>query len=244
MNTNTSPQDLKQEVLEKIQSGEVSMKSRRYFMLKVIYTVALTVLTAISLFILVSFLLFSLRVSGQFFLLGFGFRGLEAFVLLFPWWAFLVTAILLFVLERILVTFRFAYHSPFIYLFLSSVLAVAVVSYIINATSFHGSLLDRAHKKNLPVVGGYYQNSSAVRHDRGLFRGVIVSIGDNFIVIDDDDDIRGMPDLIRIQVPDNMSMVGLFDIGDRVYIGGDIASGSVRAYGIRKIIPSPTGQMK
>src|SRR4051812_38105080 len=119
MNEDTQQQNtVKDSILEKIKAGEVSMRPRSYFVLK---SIILGILAIIGIFVsslLLSFIFFSLHVSGRLFLLGFGGRGIEAFILLFPWKLFLIDLIIVFVLQSLIKQFRFGYKFCLACLFL------------------------------------------------------------------------------------------------------------------------------
>ncbi len=70
MNENNN---IKLQVLDKIQSGDISMRPKYYFFLKVAAVTLVSFLVLIISSFLVSFVVFSIVQSGRLFLLGFGF---------------------------------------------------------------------------------------------------------------------------------------------------------------------------
>ena len=118
---NTSQNNsLKNKVLGKIQAGEIHMKSKSYFVLRVILTIFVVLLILIISGLIISFILFSLKTSGRLFLLDFGMRGVMGFAFGFPWLLLFVDIVLLVILDYMLKSFRFGYHSPVVYLFLGT----------------------------------------------------------------------------------------------------------------------------
>jgi hypothetical protein len=73
------------EILQKIKSDDVKMRPRVYFTIKLIILAIISIITLITTVFLFSFVLFSVRASGEMLLLGFGYRGVVIFLSLFPW---------------------------------------------------------------------------------------------------------------------------------------------------------------
>ena len=104
--------DIKAKVLEKINRGDVHRRPRAYFVAQITVVIALlAVAFALSVFVL-SFVIFSVRESGQQFLLGFGQRGIVTFFALFPWIAFVLDILLLVAIEWLSRYFKFGYRLP------------------------------------------------------------------------------------------------------------------------------------
>jgi hypothetical protein len=227
--------NLTRQVLDKIETGEVSMKSKSYFTLKTVAVVFLTFLIACTLTLLISFVFFSLEMSEQLSLLGFGFRGVGLFIMLFPWWIFLLNAVLLLILERLLIQFRFAYAYPLVYVFLGTVCVVTVLGYAVTYTPLHQSLLERAQEKRLPVVGSYYEHARDLPPGKGVYRGQVLAIEGNTFII-------GIIDLntasatYRVVGGEGVDIDDFLDPGDVVFVAGNMNRGSIEAYGIKKVI--------
>ncbi|MES2213432.1 MAG: hypothetical protein V4473_01155 [Patescibacteria group bacterium] len=233
MNDTHTQENLKQKVLEKIEAGEVSMRPKIYFIFSVIISVLLMVLILITSIFLISYTLFSLSISGRLFLLGFGWRGVFVFIVLFPWVVFLVDIVLVTILGLLLKRFRFGYHSPTIFLFAGTAICIVVVSYVVNtATPIHGRIMNRAEHNALPVVGGFYTGLRHPHEDRGVFEGVVREIEDNTFMMHPDTDEESR--LIRVITPTSTQVSLFITIGDHVFVAGDIVNGEIHAYGIKK----------
>ncbi len=236
-NEKTENNKIAESVLKKIEIGEVKMKSRRYFLFKVGLLLALIFLTFLTSVTLVSYLLFSLKTGGYLFLLGFGTKGIYKFLLVLPWFLLCFNALLLFFLDYLLKRFRFGYNSPLIYLFLGTLFLVTIFSYLINFTSIHRAVMHRAMEERLPIGNHFYKNIRMSHKNKGIIRGEVVSIGEDFITIrhmkyDRD---GGLEEKIFIQNGANLD--SFIEIGDEVFIAGDIASGTqMSAYGVRRIL--------
>ena len=238
----TDTKKITQSVLDRIRSGEVSMRSKGYFMLRaalLIVVAGLTFLVAIS---LAAFISFDLRISGHESLLGFGSRGLSTFLALFPWPLAVVGIGLVLLLSKLLQEFRLGYRRSFALLLLAFALAAALIGLLVDrATPFEDDLFERAEQGALPAfVGDAYSREHRIApHEKGVFRGRIASIGDiSFSMTYDDFD--GDEDEERtwtVILPPGFSTSTLI-IGARAYVAGDADEGVIRAYGIR-ILPEP-----
>jgi lysylphosphatidylglycerol synthetase-like protein (DUF2156 family) len=144
METEKLQNDIKNQILEKIKSGEVNMKPKYYFILKLV-ALALTVfLTFILSTMLVSYVIFSIKISGQVFLLGFGAKGLYHFFIALPWFILFLDLVLIFFLDWLLKSFKFGYNSSVMFLFVVTLVSITVLASLINSTSFHRDMMIRA----------------------------------------------------------------------------------------------------
>src|SRR5580698_7616507 len=107
MNNESPNNEIETTLLEKIKANQVHMKSKSYFMVKAILFMVLLVLTLIMSALVLSYIIFSLSVSGHLFLLGYGAQGIGAFLTLFPWLLLIIDLLFIFLLDRFLRYFRF-----------------------------------------------------------------------------------------------------------------------------------------
>lgn len=235
--------DLKENVLQEIRSGKLHMKPRYYFLLQVIILIAIAATIFILAALLLSFLLFSIKVSGNLFLLGFGLKGFEAFFMLFPWKTFAIFTALLIILEAVIKKFKFGYRSPLIYL-IAGILGLIIASGIVIAfTSFHRTLFERAREHRLPVVGNYYVHVKRVPRERGILRGTVISIDKNIFVVKSDDNQSDKDDAPKelykkVVMPLDFDVSEILRVGDKVFVAATTTRGDINAYGIKKILPS------
>lgn len=230
--------NIEEAVLRRIEQDCVKIKPKSYFVIKAV----LLALCVFSIFvlsvILVSFIIFSLNTRGDLFLLGFGKRGIVKFILLFPWFLLSIDALLIVLLDYLVRRFRFGYHSPIIYLFLATLVFVTTFSYLINFTSLHSQLSDLARSRHIPFAESMYGDINKSRHGEGIFRGIVSSVGDNYIVLKHSN-FDGPDTELKIMVPADLNPKSFVHPGEEIYIAGDIASGTViLPYGMRKIVNS------
>ena len=240
MSENNNPQKniadgAKEGVLAKIRAGELHMTPRSHFVVRVILLAVVAAATLITSVVLMSFMLFSLRVSGQLLLLGFGWQGVRAFLFMFPWPLLLIEAGLLWALERLLRHFKFGYRSPLIYLLLATAAITLVGGYLINFTPLHRQLMHQAEHRDLPVIGGFYQPLRMPTPDRGIFKGTVVSVtGSTFVIRNDYYGEEGSTTQEVVATPDT-DLGSFLEPGDKVFVAGMADGHTIHAYGITKV---------
>src|SRR5690348_1082993 len=107
--------NMKQDIMNRIKSGELDMRPRIYFMLKLAALIVLMVATLVVSIFILTFILFSIRINSQDVLLGFGSRGLTTFLRFFPWGLLFIDIALIFLSQHLLRQFRFGYRIPALY---------------------------------------------------------------------------------------------------------------------------------
>lgn len=228
--------DIKQIVLEKIQKGEVPMKARWHFTLRVALVVFLGLIILALSALALSFTFFSIHESGEQFLLGFGQRGFTAFFALFPWKTLIATVILAGSAEWLTRYFKFGYRIPVLRAFFGLLIAIVLVGSLIAYTPIHRTLLGRADHDGLGFLNQIYKEIHAPHEDQGIFRGRVVSVDQDQFMISHDDFDRDSDDGTRLVLPPTGYDLSLLTVGDRVYIAGTIQREVIHAYGI-KVLP-------
>ena len=76
-------QDIREKVLSKIEAGEIRMRPKFYFALQIALLGIFAFFVFILSVLLVSYILFSVKTGGYYYLLGFGGRGLYHFFIVF-----------------------------------------------------------------------------------------------------------------------------------------------------------------
>ncbi len=223
-------------VLQKIRTGEVQMRSKAYFISKFVLLIIVGVAVLLTSSFLFSFILFSIKASGRMFLLGFGLPGLQLFFMLFPWKVLLVDAILMLILEWLVKHFQFGYKRPFIYL-LSGILMISVVAgIIINATPLHNLLSRSAKEKHLPpMVAPFYEHVRRPSDNREFVKGTIIEFKGNELTLKPDED---NVILLKVLLPPPIIRRSDFQIGDEIFVAGDLRDGQIFAFGIKKVDPN------
>lgn len=236
MENESKQNKIAEEVLQKIKSGRISMRPKAYFVAKAVAVIFLSIfIFLISAFIL-SYIVFSLKASGKLFLLGFGWRGFVNFAILFPWFFLLVDVILVFALDWFLKKFSFGYHAPLVYLFLGSTAAAAAIGLVFTATPLHSGFLRNAETGKIPPPAAeLYDGLRRPPRGLGIFRGTVVSIAtSSFEMLHDDLDGDEDTGLVKVQFPPDINPADFVEEGEHVFVAGDAASGTIRAYGVSR----------
>ncbi len=233
MNIENIQNNIENDVLKKIECGEVKMKPKSYFIVKAGILVFITFLTFVATTILVSFLIFSLNYRGDLFLLSFGMKGIYKFILVFPWYLLLINAFLLIFLDYLIRRFRFGYNSPLVYLFLATLVFVTLFSFLINFTSFHLRLSNFLESRKIPFAGVFYNDLHVKYEDRGAIKGIVSLVTDDYIILRA---FEGENNEIKIFAPKNTKFSSFIVVGDEVYVAGETASGTeIVSYGVKKV---------
>ncbi len=228
--------NLKEQILLKIRKGEVKMRPKAFFVAKVAVLIFVAFITFVVSAVLISYTWFNLRTGGQFFLLGFGSRGLYEFFLVFPWFLLLLDVGLILFLDSLLKRFKFGYHKPVLVVFMGSILMITVAGAVINMTSFHRNLMQMAENNKLPIpgVGFFYINLHKSHKENGLFRGQIISLATSSFLLSQGKEYGE----VQVFTPDGFPVRVVLHEGDQVYVAGDVDGNIVRAYGVRKLSPN------
>lgn len=229
---------ISENVLNKIRAGEVRMQPRIYFTLKMILLVVFAFFALVFSSLIISYILFSIRASGELFLLGFGFKGVGIFFELFPWFYLLIDILLLIVLEWLIKHFKFGYRHSIISLIFGLGLFTIFIALLIDVTPVHNLLLRRAERKQLPVIGSMYDHLRRPPKQDGVCGGRVVSVSGNEFVVEHDAMLDNDTDDRRCLVvaPSDVTLSTFLHIGDTVYAAGKLDSnGELHAFGITKV---------
>jgi len=235
-------QNSKESILAKIREKRVTMRPKIHFTLEAFLTgfVALVIL-AVSI-ALVNFILFSLRINGHEALLGFGPRGINKFLFVFPWPLLVLDVLLIIFLETQLRRFKFGYRSPVLYLLLA-LLAIAIGSGLAldRATSVNDLMLHQAEHGGLPPpLGELYEHiRTPAPHERGIYRGTITAIGTSTLSLQHDDlDADKDEAGYTVILPPGFDSSTLA-VGERIYVAGEMHGSLIQAFGVHQFPHGP-----
>jgi hypothetical protein len=237
---NEEKHTISENVISKIEKGQIKMRPRFYFLLKLtLLIIGVIFLTLIALF-LVSFILFSLRQNGSFFLPNFGFPGIRILFFSLPWLLILGVIILIVTSEIFAKHFSFVYQRPMLYSIIAMAIIVVFGGIALDFTPLHSNLLLNAQNGNLPIAGGFYRHLGAPRIP-DVFYGSISEIAENGFKID-------TPQAETFNVITNEKtrfFGGILEEEDSVIIMGKRNGQTIEARDVRKIdeaqgfIPGP-----
>jgi len=236
MNTESTIKETKEQsplatsILQTIQKDEVRMRPKWHFILNISLLVVGTILACLSLLYLVSFIVFTLRQNGSWFMPSFGAQGWGALFISLPWllifWALLFVIIVGFLVKK----YSFAYGRPLIYSALGIILFAGIGGFLIALTPLHSELLFQAEEKNLPLAGGMYRQFCN-KHPNNITMGeVIEKIPTGFSLRNQEFEILMVDVSPRTIMPQNGVQVE-----EVVVVLGDRQGNIIKAFGVQPV---------
>ncbi len=218
-------------VLEKIKSGRIKMRPKAHFVLKTVLAALGFILIILFVLYLISFIVFTLRMSGIWFAPGFGFYGIKIFLFSLPWLLILTAIILIIILEILVKYFSFAYRRPILYSILGIIALVFLGSFVIGQIKIHPYLFKKSQEKHLPVAGKFYRDFGAGKF-RNTHRGIVSETTDNGFLIE-----TRHNEILKIIITSETRFPFGKDIkeNDSIMILGERDNCTVRAFGVRKV---------
>lgn len=227
-NTSLHTDHIKATILEKIENGEIAMKSKARFVFKIVVLTMIILATFIISILLTSYIFFSLRISNHEALLGFGTRGIKTFFDVFPWHLLTLEIILITILTLILKHFRFAYQRPILYLSALGLILSIIIGFGVSKLALHEHLLRQYERGTMPGGRYLYERIRIPPNHREVFQGKITSINKHMITI------IGKNGVHVIEITSSIQRREPLNVGDRVVVAGDLVHGTIRAYGIHR----------
>ncbi len=231
-NNNQQQNTIKDQILHKIKTQELSMRPKSSFVWKVaLITFIAIVIFCISVFIC-NFILFHIIESGRGALLGFGPRGYLVFLKFFPWTLLFADIALIIGLNYLLKTFEFSYKRPGIYLAAGLVVVVLASGLIVSmSTPLNKELQRQSEMGHLPrPVGELYTQARRPPREKGICECRVLAVSENTITVQDIHNELNMP--VTIQLPPEFPHD--FETGSVLFIAGDLLNGEIRPFGIHK----------
>jgi len=218
-------------VINKIKSGEIKMKPRIYFILRTVFWVSGVLLSFLFIIYLISFIVFSLRASGVWFLPRFGLPAAGIFLKSLPWLLIVLALISIAALEIFTKHFTFVYRRPILYSLLGIILIVLAVGLFVGRTSFHPNLFWNMRDRPFSGVAPFYRDYGAPRFNN-IHYGVVSEITENGFKIDT---ARGENIEIIIKSKNPLQQLSDIEVGDTIIAIGDRSDHVVNAFDVREI---------
>lgn len=238
--TNEPQKNFKERVFASIAERDIKVRSRIYFAARIVILAAVAFLTLLVSVFIVNYVFFSMRISGQNMLLGFGSRGWMWFLAYFPWALLIVDVILVGILEWLLKKFRFGYRSPTLYLLIVLFAVTISAGYFINRVSgLDDALLRQADLHSLGgPLGQAYENIRGSRlADEGICECAVTAVTGDVITARDINSTSS--DLLTIIVPPGYVATNSIQVGSVVFVAGALSpSGTIQAFGIGPLATS------
>lgn len=152
-----NPDHLSENIFAAIKNGAVEMRPKWHFILNIALLITGTVLAILTLIFIASFIFFSLRQNGSWFVSDFGVKGWEAFIFSLPWILLIVAGIFIIIVNVLVKKYSFSYGRPLLYSALGIIGFTGLIGFLISLTPFHSSLLIEAENEHLPIAGTIYR---------------------------------------------------------------------------------------
>ena len=218
-------------VLTEIKSGKVKMRPKVHFLLKTMLVVFSAI--AISLFVLyvMSLITFAMRLNGSWFGPEFGMRGLGIFLASIPQLLIFISIVLIVVLEILVRHFSFGHRLPILYSLLAVILFAPLGGFIIDKVGLHTKIFRSSENGRAPAVVKFYHSCCAPEL-KEAHRGMVRDVTTTELTIE-----NSQGEIVSVFItPDTRFPLGTgIEIGDEVVVMGDYASGTLQAFGIRKV---------
>ena len=234
----TETESMETRVLDRIRTEDLSVHSKAYFYGRVAFAVVVScVVFCVSAF-LFDYILYILAASGRSLLLGFGPHGLLFFFEAFPWWVLVGDVVFIFLLERMLRQFKFAYRSPTLYIVGGLIVVSALAGFGLSYVTDFGRYIPADGNMQAAPVGALFNNARrAPLPDRGVCRCTITAVGDGQLsVIDTENADLALTVILPANDP-HVHSDGL-QIGDKVFIAGTLQGATLYAFGLHLVAPT------
>ncbi len=227
----TSVSDL---VITAIEHDKVVMRPKWHFILGIGLLISGTVLMALTVVFVVSFIFFSLRQNGSWFVSDFGLEGWQAFIVSLPWMLLVVAIIFIVILGLLVKKYSFAYGRPLLYSALGIVIVTSVTGFLISLTSFHSSLLGEAENQHLPIAGVMYRQYGHRDLDHIVIGRIMEKNQNTFALYSPDRKVFTIIITPRTIVPQEE-----LTIAEVVVVLGDRQGNTIKALGIKRLTGYP-----
>ncbi|QQS60700.1 hypothetical protein IPN41_01870 [Candidatus Falkowbacteria bacterium] len=236
MNSESTSKNIKKQsplaenILETIQKDDVRMRPKWHFILNISLLVVGTILAALSLLYLVSFIVFTLRQNGSWFMPSFGVQGWGALFISLPWLLIFLALLFVIIVGFLVKKYSFAYGRPLLYSALGIIIFASVGGFLIALTPLHSGLLLQAEEKNLPVAGGMY-NRFCNKHPNNITMGkVIEKIPSGFSLRNQEFEIL----MVEVSPRTIFPRQGI-RVEEVVVVLGDRQGNIIKAYGVQPV---------
>ncbi len=231
--TQSTKTNIKDRILEEIRCGDVSMRPKLFFTLKVAVLGVLTFGMLLASILIINFIIFGVRTDSHHMLLGFGSRGLQSFLYFFPWTLLVVDLVLVVILVKLLCRFRFVYKRPVIYSLVGLLSVIVVLGFTLDReTQFNYQLAARTHSWPEPINTFRRIVRQPPLLGNGICLCTIVAINGNILEVAD---ARSGTTTLTIVLPLNnpYATTSNLQLGDLVYIAGEEDEDGIEAFGVQ-----------
>lgn len=227
--------DFSKQVIKVIESGNVKMRPRWYFVMRDVLAGVATVILLLMAVYLASFIVFILHQDGAWFVPVFGLAGWYSLFNALPWVLILLTTG--FVISLALFGRRYAssYQWPLLYSLLGIFFLVAAASFLFVQTSFSQALFDGPISRDFPFLNEYYPGFG-ILSPNDIHRGVVIATTTDGFLLEDAMDDRTSS--VVLTMATTFPVQGAVKPRDAVVVFGERnASGTILAAGVETLLP-------
>lgn len=145
--------NIKQKIIDCVDTGTVSMKPKWFFVLKSILRISAIFLVFLTIIYFISFIGLIIQEKALFDLFDLGPRGMKEFLFAIPWFIVLISLFLLFLLEVLASKFSFVYEKPIFYSLLLLMFCVLLICFVLYKIDKQFSFARFGERPNAPVFG-------------------------------------------------------------------------------------------
>ncbi len=126
---NEKIKSIKEKVIEKINSGQIYMKPKWFFVVRFVFRIISAFIVFFAILYILSFVVLVFKEKGPIDVLGMGTKGVHIFISTMPWLLMFAFLVLLIVLEFLVRKFAFVYKKPLLYSIFALVFVVLLASF-------------------------------------------------------------------------------------------------------------------
>jgi glucan phosphoethanolaminetransferase (alkaline phosphatase superfamily) len=145
--------NVREKILNYINSEEIHMHSKWYFIFKYILNIFLIFIAFLSLLYFISFILLIIYERRIFDVLNVSKSGFHSFMTSVPWFLIFLVFVVIIILEILIRKYSFVYKRPFIYTFFGIILVVLLIGFLIHKIDAQFRFARFGEKPDFPIIG-------------------------------------------------------------------------------------------
>lgn len=231
--------NIKTNILQFVEKNKINMIPRWKFVLYSLLGIILSIFAFILLTFFGSMIIFVLAKHGFLYLPLFGLGEIIHGLRAIPFVLFILTIILIVIVEILARNYAFSFRKPIINTLLILLLATIVFSFLLTLTPMHLELRNYARMHNINLLSREYDRPIPIKEFKGMtvLRGTVISATINDITVKSFDDKTEIV-YASTSIKDN----SLPEVGEDVVIFGSIVGDKFEAIQIRDADTFPFGE--
>lgn len=231
--------EVKTNILQFVEKNKISMIPRWKFVLYSLLGITLAVFSFVLVTFFGSMIIFILSKHGFLYLPLFGLNGIVHSIRAVPFVLFILTLILIVIVELLVKNYSFSFRRPVVATLLTLTLSALVFSFLVTLTPMHNNLRNYARMHNINFIYDEYNRPLPIRKagTMTVIRGTIVS------TTSDEVTIKSFDDSIQVVYASTSIKDNSFpDMGEDIVIFGRMVNDKFEAIKIRDADTFPFGE--